>query len=113
MSHLVNPLATVGQLYQKTSVNALPIELQDSIRYYSARLTQAAGILLGLPQDITAQANVLLFRYWLVDELMQHEYSVRPSHFSLTPANQTFRISPQPQSTQLPKSPPHHAPSAA
>ena len=77
MSHLSNPLATPDQLYQKSSINALPIELQDSIRFYTARLTQAAGILLQLPQDITAQANVLLFRYWVVDDLMQHEFSVR------------------------------------
>jgi hypothetical protein len=78
MSHLSNPLATADQLYQNTSVNCLPIELQDSIRFYTARLTQAAGILLRLPQDITAQANVLLFRYWLVDDLLQHEFSVLP-----------------------------------
>lgn len=76
MSHLFNPLATAQQLYQNTSSNRLPVELQDSIRFYTARLTQAAGILLGLSQDITAQANVLLFRYWLVDDLMQYEYSV-------------------------------------
>src|ERR1700712_974044 len=77
MSHLSNPLATADQLYQKTSANSLPIELQDSIRYHAARLTQAAGVLLRLPQDITAQANVLLFRYWLLDDLMSHEFSVR------------------------------------
>ena len=76
MSHLTNCLVTAEQLYQKTSAYALPIELQDSIRFYTGRLTQAAGILLRLPQDITAQANVLLFRYWVVDDLMQHEFSV-------------------------------------
>lgn len=79
MSHLSNPLATPAQLYSKNPTNSLPIELQGSIRYYTARLTQAAGILLHLPQDITAQANVLLFRYWLADDLRQHEFSVRPS----------------------------------
>ena len=82
MSHLSSPLATADQLYQKTSVNALPIELQDSIRYYTARLTQAAGILLRLPQDVTAQANVLLFRYYIVDSLLEHEFSVRPPFLS-------------------------------
>ena len=76
MSHLSNPLATASQLYKASSSNALPIELQDSIRFYTARLTQAAGILLRLPQDITAQANVLLFRYWLVDDLMAEEFCV-------------------------------------
>jgi hypothetical protein len=76
MSHLSNPLATAEQLRRKALVNSLPVEIQDSIRFYTARLTQAAGILLRLPQDITAQANVLLVRYWLVDDLMQHEFSV-------------------------------------
>jgi hypothetical protein len=76
MSHLSNPLATAEQLYKKASVNDLPAELQDSILFFTARLTQAAGVLLRLPQDVTAQANVLLFRYWLVDGLMQHEFSV-------------------------------------
>ncbi|KUJ14460.1 uncharacterized protein LY89DRAFT_686932 [Mollisia scopiformis] len=74
MSHLSNPLATAEQLF-KSANNPLPIELLDSIRFYTARLTQAAGILLCLPQDITAQANVLLFRYWLVDDVMRHEFS--------------------------------------
>jgi hypothetical protein len=82
MSHISNPIATPSQLYQTTSSNTLPIELQDSIRFYTARLTQAAGILLRLPQDITAQANVLLFRYWLVDDLMAHEFSVRSNILS-------------------------------
>lgn len=77
MSYLSNPLASAEQLFSRSSENALPIELQDSIRFYTARLTQAAGILLRLPQDITAQANVLLHRYWLMDDLMQHEFGVR------------------------------------
>lgn len=76
MAHLSNPLATTEQLFKNVSNNPLPIELLDSIRFYTARLTQAAGILLRLPQDITAQANVLLFRYWLVDDVMCHEFSV-------------------------------------
>ena len=76
MTHLSNPLATTAQLYESSSANLLPIEIQESIRYYTGRLTQAAGILLRLPQDTTAQANVLLYRYWLVDSLMSHEFSV-------------------------------------
>ncbi|KAH6715705.1 cyclin-like protein [Leptodontidium sp. MPI-SDFR-AT-0119] len=74
MSHLTNPLTTPLQLSSNPSSH-LPQELQDSIRFYTARLTQAAGILLRLPQDITAQANVLLFRYWVVDGLMEWEFS--------------------------------------
>ena len=77
MSHLANALATISQLWLTSASSAIPSELQDSIRFYSARLTQQAGILLRLPQDITAQANVLLFRYWLADDLTAHEFSVR------------------------------------
>lgn len=83
MSHLSNPLATTEQLYRVASNNALPIEIQDGIRFHTARLTQAAGLLLRLGQDITAQANVLLFRYWLVDGLMDHEFSVLPTPLDL------------------------------
>ncbi len=80
MSHLSNALATADQLYKSGTNNDLPPELQDSIRFYTARLTQAAGILLRLPQDITAQANVLLFRYWLVDDIMSHDFDVSFSY---------------------------------
>lgn len=77
MAHLSNPLATTRQLLGLKTANALPPELQDCIRFYTARLTQAAGILLGLPQDIIAQAIVTLQRYWLVDHILAHEFSVR------------------------------------
>ena len=78
MAHLTNPLVSPSQLFALSALNfPLPPDLQASIRYYTARLTQAAGLLLRLPQDITAQANVLLFRYWVVDPLMQWEFSVR------------------------------------
>lgn len=76
MSHLSNPLGTADQVFMNVTHNVLPLELQDSVRFYTARLTQAAGILLRLPQSITAQANVLLYRYWLVDDIMRHEFSV-------------------------------------
>lgn len=77
MAHLTNPLATPSQLFALTTLNSpLPPDLQHSIRFYTARLTQAAGILLRLPQDITAQANVLLYRYWVVDRLLAWEFSV-------------------------------------
>ncbi|KAG9231671.1 cyclin-like protein [Amylocarpus encephaloides] len=75
MSHLFNPLVTAEQLYQRRTHNDLPVELQDRIRFDTARLTHSAGILLRLPQDITAQANVLLFRYWTVDNLRDHEFN--------------------------------------
>ncbi|KAI1069885.1 hypothetical protein LB507_008109 [Fusarium sp. FIESC RH6] len=76
MTHLLNPLATASQLYHKSSFSSLPQDLQDSIFITSQCLTQAAGQLLELPQSVTAQANVILARYWLVDSPMANEFSV-------------------------------------
>ncbi len=76
MSHLANPLATPEQLYQRRSFSSLPVELQDAIFFSTQCLTQAAGVLLQLPQSITAQANVVLARYWLVEPFMAYEFSV-------------------------------------
>ncbi|KAI0848265.1 cyclin-like protein [Daldinia vernicosa] len=75
MAHMTNPLATVDQLYQRTSFSALPSDLQDAIFFATQRLTQAAGILLRLPQSVTAQANVVLARYWLVESPLSHEFA--------------------------------------
>ncbi|KAK8106104.1 hypothetical protein PG999_009463 [Apiospora kogelbergensis] len=65
MSHITNPLATVEQLYSRSTLNALPQDLQDAIFLSMQSLTQAAGLLLRLPQSVTAQANVVLARYWV------------------------------------------------
>ncbi|KAI1470774.1 cyclin-like protein [Daldinia caldariorum] len=75
MAHMTNPLATVDQLYQRTSFSALPSDLQDAIFFTTQCLTQAAGILLRIPQSVTAQANVILARYWLVESPLSHEFS--------------------------------------
>ncbi|KAF4991305.1 hypothetical protein FGRMN_7907 [Fusarium graminum] len=77
MAHLLNPLATTSQLYHKSSFSSLPQDLQDTIFITAQCLTQAAGQLLELPQSVTAQANVVLARYWLVDSPMANEFSVR------------------------------------
>ncbi|KAM4060340.1 cyclin [Hirsutella rhossiliensis] len=75
MSHLVNPLATTLQLYLRASLSSLPPDLQESVFIATQCLTQAAGQLLRLPQSVTAQASVILARYWLVDSPMAHEFS--------------------------------------
>ncbi|KAF7532525.1 hypothetical protein G7054_g7901 [Neopestalotiopsis clavispora] len=63
MSHMANALATVEQIYKyKSSLSALPPDLQDAVFYQVQLLTQAAGLLLRLPQSVTAQANVILAR---------------------------------------------------
>jgi hypothetical protein len=68
-SPLANPLATVAQLETSGSqLDGIPPSLEDSIRFAGARLTQAAGILLRLPQEVIAQAIVVFMRFWLGPE---------------------------------------------
>lgn len=76
MAHLTNPLATAEQLYRRSTFSSLPQDLQEAVFFATQCLTQAAGLLLELPQSVTAQANVILARYWLVDSPMAHEFSV-------------------------------------
>lgn len=76
MSHLANPLATPEQLYRRSNFSTLPLDIQEVVFFTTQCLTQAAGLLLDLPQSVTAQANVILARYWLVDSPMDHEFSV-------------------------------------
>ncbi|OAA74723.1 cyclin-L2 [Akanthomyces lecanii RCEF 1005] len=75
MAHLTNPLATAEQLYRRSTFSSLPQDLLEAVFFATQCLTQAAGLLLELPQSVTAQANVILARYWLVDSPMAHEFS--------------------------------------
>lgn len=80
VSHLLNPLATSLQLETSSSqLDGVPKELEDSVRFQTARLIQAAGILLRLPQEVIAQAIVILQRYWTGPEggsLLEHDSKV-------------------------------------
>ena len=68
-SPLANPLATIAQLEESGSrLDGVPADLEDSIRFAGARLTQAAGILLRLPQEVIAQAIVVFMRFWVGSE---------------------------------------------
>lgn len=65
-SPLANSLATVPQLETSGShLDGIPPDLEDSVRYAGARLTQAAGILLRLPQEVIAQAIIVFMRFWI------------------------------------------------
>lgn len=73
---MTNPLATAEQLYRRiSSFRALPSDLQDAIFIATQSLTQAAGLLLRLPQSITARASVVLARYWLEESPLSYEVS--------------------------------------
>ncbi|KAJ5689419.1 hypothetical protein N7462_003811 [Penicillium macrosclerotiorum] len=66
LKHLSNALATPEQLSNSSSsIDGVPTDLEASIRCAGAQLTQAAGILLHLSQDIIAQAIVIFTRFWL------------------------------------------------
>lgn len=66
---LSNPLASVEQLSTSGSqLDGVPADLETSVRYAGAQLTQAAGILLRLPQEIIAQAIVVYYRFYAGSE---------------------------------------------
>lgn len=66
---LSNPLATVEQLSTSSSqLDGVPADLESSLRFAGAQLTQAAGILLRLPQEIIAQAIVIFYRFYIGSE---------------------------------------------
>jgi cyclin L len=75
---MTNPLATAEQLYRRNNLSSLPNDLQDVIFYVTQSLTEAAGVLLQLPQSTTAQASIILARYWLAESrpLLTNEFSV-------------------------------------
>lgn len=69
LSSLSNPLATVEQLSTSSSaLDAVPSDLECCIRLAGLQLTQAAGILLRLPQEIIAQAMIIFTRFYLGPE---------------------------------------------
>lgn len=66
LKHLSNALATPDQLSSSSSsIDGVPSDLEASIRCAGVQLTQAAGVLLRLSQDIIAQAIVTFSRFWL------------------------------------------------
>lgn len=81
LTHLSNALATPDQLSNSSSsIDGVPPDLETSIRCAGAQLTQAAGVLLRLSQDIIAQAIVTFTRFWLgADGGSLRIYSVKVS----------------------------------
>jgi len=65
-SIISNPLAAVAQLQTSGSqLDGIPADLERSIFFAGASLTQAASVLLRLPQDIIAKAIITFQRFWL------------------------------------------------
>lgn len=65
-SQLANPLANVAKLETTASqLQGMPQDIEHFARFDTARLTQAAGILLRLPQEIVAQSIIILQRFYV------------------------------------------------
>ncbi|MCJ1395733.1 hypothetical protein MMC18_008619 [Xylographa bjoerkii] len=98
LTTLSNPLATPEQLTTSSSqLDGLSFDLENSIRYKGALLTQAAGILLRLPQEITAQAIVTFTRFYVGPE--GDSFRLRAAKdVSAAALYMTAKISFQPQS---------------
>ena len=66
---LSNPLATIEQLSSSASqFDGISPELERSVRFAGVQLTEAAGILLRLPQEIIAQAIIVFSRFYIGPE---------------------------------------------
>ena len=66
---LSNLLVTPEQLSCSSSqLDGVLTDLESSLRYAGIILTQAAGILLRLPQEVIAQAIVIFQRFYLGPE---------------------------------------------
>ncbi len=66
---LSNPLSTPEQLSKSSSqLDGVTADLESSIRFAGAQLTQAAGILLRLPQETIAQAIIVFLRFYIGPE---------------------------------------------
>jgi hypothetical protein len=106
LKHLSNALATPDQLSNSSSsIDGVPADLETSIRCAGAQLTQAAGVLLHLSQDIIAQAIVIFTRFWLgADGGSLRIYSakvwIHPLYIvSFSSHSKLIRMSPPPLST--------------
>lgn len=64
LEHLANPLVTAEQLYSLQDDDGSRAENGQSLRFTQALLSQAAGVLLRLPQEVIATSLVLLQRFW-------------------------------------------------
>lgn len=87
LSSLSNPLASIDQLSTSSSqLDGIPAYLENSLRFAGAQLTQAAGILLRLPQETIAQAIVILQRFFIGSEggsFKINAVKVRPQLYAL------------------------------
>jgi len=84
LEHLANPVATTEQLSRLRDNSSLYwTEDAQTIRFAQAQLTQAAGVLLRLPQEVIACAIVILQRLWLSFEEYEEDKTISLSAAAL------------------------------
>nr|XP_019011439.1 cyclin-dependent protein kinase regulator [Kwoniella pini CBS 10737]OCF50220.1 cyclin-dependent protein kinase regulator [Kwoniella pini CBS 10737] len=70
MAHAPHPLATLDQIIKSpSSIDGIPKEVEDDLRTTGCMLIQEAGVMLGLPQDTIATAQVIFQRFYYVSSL--------------------------------------------
>ena len=89
VDHLCNALVTSEQLSRlQDGASLYSSSDAQSIRFVQGQLTQAAGVLLRLPQEVIANALVVLQRFWLNYNIYQDDKVcwayVRTRHEGLT-----------------------------
>lgn len=87
LDHLSNPLATLSQLYSLEDDDQGRAGHGQSLRYAQAILTQAAGVLLRLPQEVIATSLVLLQRFWVEGHGQGHANADPKVHTMLSSAH--------------------------
>nr|XP_018261434.1 cyclin-dependent protein kinase regulator [Kwoniella dejecticola CBS 10117]OBR83592.1 cyclin-dependent protein kinase regulator [Kwoniella dejecticola CBS 10117] len=70
MAHAPHPLATLNQITNTPSAkDGVPKEVEDDLRTAGCMLIQEAGVMLGLPQNTMATAQVIFHRFYYVSSL--------------------------------------------
>ena len=79
LHRLSNALVTSEQLSRlQDGASSYRTEDAQSIRFVQGQLTQAAGVLLRLPQEVIAHALVILQRFWINFDGYEDDKVFRP-----------------------------------
>ena len=86
LANLACPLVSIAQLESLESYDQSCTVDGPKLRFAQTLLTQAAGVLLGLRQDVVAIAIVLLQRFWVRDHTQSYDIKVVALEFPFHPA---------------------------
>lgn len=83
LEYLANHLVTAEQLHLLQDEDRSRTHNGPSLRFAQALLTQAAGVLLRLPQEVIATALVVLQRFWVEGHGQGHATTYLKVHLPL------------------------------